>query len=614
MKKLLSVLLSVLMIFSVVSVSFTTFAADELKIIVASDVHYDFRSFKPLQAEIEKENEKVQEILIDTDSAYKHVGYSGQLYYESQAILNQFFAQAKATAGLDYLIITGDLIEATEKNSDETAERLADMLSDFENETGVQVLVVPGNHDVQYNTIEEFKEIYSAFGYTGALSQDANSGSYTVDLDDTYRFMCMDSTGEGESGNAMTDERVQWVKAECEKAKNEGKRLVVGTHHNIVQHFAFDFIHEGGIIDSSFGLAELFAEYDVKYTFSGHTHANDIIQHKGKNGNLIYEATTGALNAFPLAYRVVTFTDSGVKFEAKSIEKIDTKELSDINVAAGKTIITSTAIAHAGADFMGYAHQCNRIGMKKLFYTTFTVEKILEIFDVNDENNQVVYRILKKVGNKLEEALKMPLYIKDADKDEFSIQLISESYGGYIPESDYKNMLELMVLLYETHIEGGAGIDMSSDEFFMIVHSFAAALNYCLFSISEYEYGVLMKFFVNKLSPYLGEGQLSGLFVEITGRIPADVYAYTASGKQEFERNLIFVTYLISPFLRGAVVDSIPSDKNVTLLAYNNAATTQPETPTQEPTFRDQIVGFFNKIIDWIKMVFKILTFQGTFG
>ena len=53
------------------------------------------------------------------------------------------------------------------------------------------------------------------------------------------------------------------------------------------------------------------------------------------------------------------------------------------------------------------------------------------------------------------------------------------------------------------------------------------------------------------------------------------MYAYMAGGKQGFEQNIIFMTYLISPFLKSTVTDSIPSDRDITLAAYKFVADTE---------------------------------------
>lgn len=622
MKKIIALVLSLTMIFSVCGLM--SYAAESVSIIVATDTHYDYDKISKVTPKPELTiDEKTGDYDIDLafitqEDTYSHIGATGQLYYESEAILDEFLRQSKESSA-KFVILSGDL---TDSGSKAASEAMAAKLREFETNTGKSVFVVPGNHDVKTLSKAQFKEIYNAFGYAEALAQDSASASYTADIGGDYRLLCIDTTETGKGGYVLTDERVNWIKAQCQQAKNDKKHLIAVMHHNLLQHFAFDFIHEGAVISDSVGLKEIFCEYDVKYIFSGHTHAQDIMQYEDKNGKVIYEAVGGALNAYPLSYREVSFSDSNVKFSTKSITSVDTSSFADMGINA-------EAIKHANSDFKGYAHTGYRVGIKELFGKTLCTATLKKYLDVNYEKDYDVAIILDKVGAKLEEILRFPLYEKDkteisvsvhaTDEDgnplyydeektqpvmvaKYSIQEISESYGGILPPSHYKDLLDVLVLLYETHVSGGEGLTYNSDEFFIVVHGLAAALNYCLYSISEGEYGVLIKYVANKLEP------------TTLGKIPASLYSYMASGKDGFEKNIIFMTYLISPLIKGMVSDSIPSDKAVTLSAY-----TPYETPEEEPkdetddSFKGKLAAFFDKIAEFFRMVFRILTFQEMF-
>lgn len=633
MKKIISVLLALTMIFSMSAMM--SFAVDDaVTVIFATDTHYDYDMIskltdKPtLQVDEKTGDYDIDTAFITQEDTYSHISASGQMLYESGAILDEFLRQAKENSKCKIVVLSGDL---TENGSQTASEAMASKLREFENSTGKSVYVIPGNRDVQTLSKAQFKEVYGAFGYAEALNKDSASASYTADIGGDYRLLMIDSTGAANGGHQFDDARINWIKAQCEQAKNDRKHLIAVMHHNLLQHFAFDLIREGSIIDDSYGLKELFCEYDVKYTFSGHTHAQDIMQYEGKNGNIIYEVVSGALNAYPVSYRVVDFGSSAVKFSTKSITSVDTSEFAEMG-------ISEEAITHANSDFKGYAHTGYRVGIKELFSKTLCTATLKKYLDINYESNQEVARIIDKVGAKLEEILHMPLYDKDKDKisvnvqatdpitgelmyDEtgapvmvarYSVQEITESYGGILPPTHYKNLLDVMVLLYETHVAGGKGLTLNSDEYFIVTHGLAAALNYCLYSISEGEYGILIKFVANKFEPTL------------LGKLPASLYAYMAGGKQGFEQNIIFMTYLVSPFVKSMVTDSIPSDRDVSLGAYKKYA--EPVNPEEKPTnppveepkqednsFRAKLVAFFDDFADFFRMIFKILTFQDIF-
>ena len=587
MKKFIAILLVVTMIFST-SAMMSFAAEDSFTVAVASDLHY----------------------------------VSGTM---SEAIIDAFLKQISAKSDVTEVILSGDL---TDSGSEEEAKALAEKLSAFETAYNKQVYVVPGNHDVNDATKSQFMSIYKNFGYSEALNRDSLSASYTVDINDDYRLLCIDTTAEKSSGYALDAERVEWIKAQCEQAKNDKKHVIAVMHHNMLQHFAFDFIHEGSVIDESLGLKEIFAEYDVKYTFSGHTHAQDIMQYEGANGDVNYEVVNASLSAYPVAYMLVEFSDSAVDFKTESIASIEVSVLEALG-------LDEDSIRHAKADFKGYSQVKYRESVKALFSDKLCTETIKEYLGVTYENNQNVALIIDKVGAKLEEVLHMPLYNKDKGEvsvnvqavDEngallynednepvmvarYSVQEITESYGGILPESTYKDLLDVIVLLYESHVSGSAGLTMSSDEYFITVHGFAAALNYCLYSISEGEYGILIQFIADKFEPTL------------LGKVPSSIYTYMAGGKYGFEQNLLFMAYLVSPFVKNVVSDSIPSDRNLTLGAYKAFAqdtpaepenpdnSTEPEAPAEDNSFRAKFVAFFDKIADFFRMIFKVFTFQ----
>ena len=639
MKKFISLLLVMTMVFAL-SAPMSFAADDTFSLIVASDPHYDYDRIAKVTPKPEllmdalTGDYDINTAFITQEDTYSHINTSGQLFYESGAILDEFLKQAAENKTAKFVLITGDL---TNNGSRESSEAMAAKLRAFETSTGKSVYVIPGNHEVQVLKKSEFKEIYNAFGYAEALAQDSSSASYTADLPGGYRLLCIDTTGEEKSGYEFSNERLNWVKAQCEQAKKDKKHLIAAMHHNILQHFAFDFIHRDATIDNSYGLKELFCEYDVKYTFSGHTHAQDIMQYKGSNGNIIYEVVNGALNSFPLSYRVVDFSNSQVKFSSKNISSVDTSSFANMKYTVGdqtKRAISDAAISHANSDFRGYAHTAFRYAVKELFSDTLRTGTLKKYLGVDysqdteeDKSNYEIALIIDKIGNKMEEILKMPLYTKDKDTmlsvsvqavdringqplfDEngkpvmvakYSVQEISESYGGIIPPSHYKDLVDVLVLLYETHVSGGEGLTYNSDEFFITIHGIAAALNYCLYSISEAEYGRLIRFIASKFEP------------TILGKIPSSVYSYMASGKEGFEQNIILMTYLLAPWIKGVVSDSIPSDKDITLPAY-----TAYEVPEEKPvdnSIKGKFAAFFDKFVEFFRMLFKVLTFQGVFG
>ena len=132
MKKIISVFLSVLMLFGLCSVAASAAEADELVITVANDLHYN-TTYTALSSH--KAN--------SLNEDFAHVGLDTRLPYEAKAIINAFVEQVKAS-NTDCLIIPGDI---TDRGREAEVAYMVDLFREIE-AAGIDVYVGPGNHDV----------------------------------------------------------------------------------------------------------------------------------------------------------------------------------------------------------------------------------------------------------------------------------------------------------------------------------------------------------------------------------------------------------------------------------------------------------------------------------
>ena len=142
------------------------------------------------------------------------------------------FEQAE-TLKPDVIILSGDLTLNGEK---ESHKELAKKLDQVEKD-GIQVVVIPGNHDINNKnaasfdgrsrqqdesiTGDEFAEIYNDFGYEEALSRDPASLSYTYDLGPDMRLLMLDScqySPTNKVGGMIKTETYDWIDDRLEKA------------------------------------------------------------------------------------------------------------------------------------------------------------------------------------------------------------------------------------------------------------------------------------------------------------------------------------------------------------------------------------------------------------
>lgn len=313
MKKIISVLMSVLLTLSAFSALAYAVGTDELKVAVASDLHY----CAP-EAELEKTND---------DPIVWYANRRCAMENESGYIIDEFLNQCAESDDVDYVLIPGDLADSG-RRLPEDHYAMAEKLRKFEESSGKEVYVINGNHDAAEDsntTLALFKEIYADFGYDHALSTREDDCSYTADLGNKYRLIALDSNHPTKSTeDGMTTEKMSWVKEQTELAKQDGRYPIVMMHHNLLDHLPGQrLLSRNFIVKFHFTTAELFADWGVKMVFTGHEHCSDATVYTSALGNKIYDFTTTSLTMYPLEYRVLRFTDDEIKYESRAVEKID---------------------------------------------------------------------------------------------------------------------------------------------------------------------------------------------------------------------------------------------------------------------------------------------------
>lgn len=553
MRKFLSILLSVMLLIGTVAVGASA-ADNELNIIVASDLHFSANSLTVYTGNTSAD-------------AYAHVPSSGQLIYESNAIITAFLEDA-AESDAEVLLLSGDLV-----NAGTEAEHIlfAAKLAEFEKETGKQVYVIPGNHDFFKSTKESFAAVYADFGYGEAIAIDTNSITYVVDLNDEYRLIGIDSTDEGESVECMTAERVKWIEAQCKQAAADGKKVIAMMHHNLLEHYIFnDAIHAGAVVNSGLGLAEVLAANGVQYIFTGHTHNHDITKYTAANGKVIYDAVTNTLNGYPVAYRYVAF-GSDVVFETRNVTEIDTSLL-----PAG---LSEEAVTLAGSDFEKYAKTCMWKGLRGSFESYLTPSYLKKLMKL-DEDDAEVEAVFDKISTKLCEAIKYPLYKADETESGKSVEALVIANGDTLKASDYDDMIDLVITIYQAHCVGDENYPIYSTELDIVSNALSAVLNYALADLTTEEYTLALTYICTMLKV----------------DVPSWLLSFAGSGMSYSQGIDMLMSGVVMPIMSEFTVDDAPADNNVTLPCYGKEA-------VESESFLDKIKGFFDMIADFFKSI-----------
>jgi DNA repair exonuclease SbcCD nuclease subunit len=286
----------------------TNFAA--LRIATLSDIHYMDPS-----------------LLIADGSAFQtYLAGDRKLLAESAAI-DKAAIDAVIAQQPDILLVNGDETKDGEYVSHLAVSNLLARVA----ASGTLVYVIPGNHDVNnanamsFNgatttpvanvTPSQFSSIYAPFGYNQAIAKDPNSLAYVVEPVTGLWILCMDScqytVGQDPTAGSFSTQRLSWITNELALAQASGKVVIGMMHHGLMEHFVGQkTLFPQYVVDNYQTVASLFASYGMKLVFTGHFHAQDIVQGTF-NGNTIYDIETGSTVTYPCPYRLMDLMPNG---------------------------------------------------------------------------------------------------------------------------------------------------------------------------------------------------------------------------------------------------------------------------------------------------------------
>ncbi len=438
MKKIISILLSAVILIGAISVGFTVFAAEEdLKIAIASDLHYNVPR-ETLEGDIDHE-------------IYWYANRRAAMEDESGFIIDEMLSQV-AESDSEFLLISGDLVDNGRVIAQEHYD-VAAKLKKFEEESGKSVFVVPGNHDFGAGEndfkINDFVTNYADFGYDKAIEKIEGTGSYTADLGEKYRLIAFDSNDPNRStGDGVSKDEVNWVCDQADKAYADGRYPILMMHHNLLDHMPIQSIFSKDfIIGNHLSVAEKFANHGIKVVFSGHEHCSDVSSYTSTKGNKIYDFATTSLSMYPLQYRTMSLTEDKISYDIKTVDKIDTDALT-----ATVSGYTDEHIALMNAGLNAYAKGFLKTGIQYRLWLGMTPEKL------GIDEDAFYADLVFTAVNGLTSILEMPLY------GEGGVQELAKEYNIEIPDSEYETGWDLATELVAAHYEGEEAFDFYGTE------------------------------------------------------------------------------------------------------------------------------------------------------
>lgn len=298
MKKLTAIIMSAVLLFSGCGAD-PKDEKTEVTLFHATDMHY-------LSRQLSDNSDAFIEMLLDGD---------GKMTHYSEEICNAFVEEV-ISAKPDAVLIGGDITFNCEKLSHED---FILKLKKIE-AAGIDVLALPGNHDVEYpfsrgyegeysyktdyTTNADFLEYYKDFGPDIAYTVSPDGFSYIAKLGKDIYVAVVYTPQSFMAGIAgVTDETVSWLDAELAKLDKNAK-IVAMTHQNIVNHYPDDGFSMKYTIQNADKLTAVYEKYGVDLNLSGHIH----LQHIQQMENGLTDISTASLTIRECQYGVVKIT------------------------------------------------------------------------------------------------------------------------------------------------------------------------------------------------------------------------------------------------------------------------------------------------------------------
>lgn len=550
-KKLLSLLIAAALIVGIIPVSkiAASAAGVGLKFGIMSDVHY-----YPTQ------------YMADTAAFEEFAKGGNKQYINQEGILDSAlatFEKAAKEQGLKYVIIPGDL---TRNGEYEGHKALAERLEKFEKESGLEVFVINGNHDinnykassfengesavsVRSTLPEEFKEIYKNLGYDHAVStytppagEVAGQLSYAVELDG-YRLIFIDggkysfdNTSDGEDGHETggnyTEGVLEWVLDEIEIAKEKGQTPIGVDHWSLVAHYDSQAtILQGFVLDNYLEVSETLADAGLHYIFTGHSHSNDVAKHVNDNGEVLYDIQTNSLIEYPHYIRFASFNrdfTGRVSFEYKTVDCDEALPVTSHGVTYEQPYRVSFSFDYIYGDGAnGYARTLLDPMLKNLLKDVsaeggivnyiskyFDIEELLDEYHlglispnimsfVNDLGAQIDEKYVNDPEYTLNTVYEIVDELCDMKVSDYPCMAFYDEYGYGDPDG-YGTFGDLVIVAYASM---GAGDEVITDPF--VIDAVDKLENG---DLGEQIFNKLYDLVVNKL---LQDEILSGLYVNI---------------------------------------------------------------------------------------------------
>lgn len=145
-------------------------------------------------------------------------------------------------------------------------------------EAGIIVIPVPGNHDYDHCTQEQYRENY--FPLLKNYIKEPEGNSFITEIGNTALLAMDDSAFGGRICGRFSASTIAWLKSTLNDLRKRNKHIIFLSHHSVLTDR--EHILQSHYCIQSPELLSLLKKYDVRICFSGHQHLPLCM----RNGNL----------------------------------------------------------------------------------------------------------------------------------------------------------------------------------------------------------------------------------------------------------------------------------------------------------------------------------------
>ena len=192
----------------------------------------------------------------------------------------------------DLLILCGDNTNSGKK---EEHEELISLLKKMD----VDVIVVPGNHDLGMTETDDFINMYRMYGYGTAFSKDTASLSYCA-VYHNVMIIVLDTNhdADGKTGiPEFTEQTFDWLEQQLQYAQQENLTVICAGHYPLITRQSGEFAQKKR-------MTRLLNQYEVPLYLCGHLHYHAV----NDNGNL-KEVIVSQTTSYPVSYSTIEMNE-----------------------------------------------------------------------------------------------------------------------------------------------------------------------------------------------------------------------------------------------------------------------------------------------------------------